>query len=65
MAMVMECMSGNTKIRMMDDVCNAPSQRERDTAIWERVCRNALCAIRSNPEKYEALRQKKGMDRAE
>lgn len=60
MAMVMEFMSGNTKIRIMDDACNAPNQRERDAVIWERVCQNVLYAIRSSPERYDALMQRKG-----
>lgn len=60
MGIVMEFVSGNTKIRIRDDACNAPNQREQDAVIWERVCRNALYAIRRNPERYDAQMQRKG-----
>lgn len=36
MALAMEFMSGNTKIRIMDDYCSYPDQKERDAAIKEK-----------------------------
>lgn len=62
MALAMEFMSGNTRIRIMDDYCSAPDQKERDAAIKERVYRNALRAIQNNPERYYALMKRKGID---
>lgn len=59
MALAMEFKSGNTTIRIMDDFCSAPDQKERDARIKKRLYANALAAIRANPEKYYALMKRK------
>ncbi len=60
MALAMEFMDGNTKIRIMDDFCSAPDQAERDAQIKKRVYANALRAIRNDPSRYYALMERRG-----
>jgi hypothetical protein len=62
MALAMEFKSGNTTIRIMDDFCSAPNQAERDAQAKKRLYRNALAAIRANPEKYNALMERRESD---
>ena len=57
MALAMEYTSGNARIRIMDDFCSAPDQKERDAR--KRVDAIVLAAIRANPEKYYALMKQK------
>ena len=59
MALAMEFKSGNTTIRIMDDFCSAPDQKERDARIKKRLYANALAAIRANPERYYALMERR------
>ena len=59
MALAMEYTSGNARIRIMDDFCSAPDQKERDARILKRVDAIVLAAIRANPEKYSALMKQK------
>ncbi len=59
MALAMEYTSGNAKIKIMDDFCSAPDQKERDARILKRVDAIVLAAIRANPEKYYALLKRK------
>ena len=66
MALAMEYTSGNAKIKIMDDFCSAPDQKERDARILKRVDAIVLAAIRANPEKYYALlKQKEGENEKE
>ena len=65
MALAMEFKSGNTTIKIMDDFCSAADQAERDARIKKRLYRNALTAIRANPEKYYALMERKERENAE
>ena len=52
MALAMEYTSGNARIRIMDDFCSAPDQKERDARILKR-------------EKYYALLKQKEEAREE
>ncbi len=65
MALAMEYTSGNAKIKIMDDFCSAPDQKERDARILKRVDAIVLAAIRANPEKYYALLKQKEEAREE
>ena len=61
----MEYTSGNARIRIMDHICSAPDQKERDARILKRVDAIVLAAIRANPEKYYALLKQKEEAREE
>ena len=62
MALAMEFNIGKTKIRIMDDCCSAPDQKERDEAIRRKVYGRALEAIRANPERYYKVLEGKEAD---
>ena len=45
MALAMEYTSGNAKIKIMDDFCSAPDQKERDARILKRVDAIVLAVV--------------------
>ena len=63
MALAMEYTSGNARIRIMDDFCSAPDQKERDARILKRVDAIVLAAIRANPEKILCADEAEGRSR--